>query len=194
MKVVGINGSARKDGNTAMMIRKVFAELEKHAIDTELIQLASKPMKGCSACYACMTKKNKCCVMNDDCFNEAFANMLAADGVILGSPVYAAGVSSQMKAFIDRASMVLAANRGLMRRKAGAVVVAARRGGAISAFDTLNHFLHSKEMFLVGSTYWNMAYGRNVGEVERDEEGMENMSNLGQNMAWLLEKLCRSDN
>ena len=127
--------------------------------------------------------------MEDDAFNECLEKIIAADGVILASPVYSAGVTSQMKAFIDRASIVLAANRGLLRHKAGAALVAARRGGAVSAFDTLNHFLHSKEMFLVGSTYWNMGYGNAAGEVADDQEGMANMVNLGENMAWLLQKL-----
>ena len=189
MKVVGINGSPRLNGNTAILIRTVFAELEQQGIETELIELAGKPLKGCNACWGCMTQKIQRCIMDDDFFNECFAKMVEADGIILGSPVYSADVTSQIKALIDRSSIVLAANRGLFRHKVGAAVTAVRRGGAISAFDTLSHFLHSKEMFLVGSTYWNMVYGRNIGEVESDQEGMENMRNLGQNMAWLLRKI-----
>jgi len=192
MKVIGINGSPRKDGNTAILIQTVFNELNQQGIDTELIQLSEKNIKGCTACWACMTQKNNQCVMTDDCFNDCFAQMVAADGIILGSPVYSAGVTSQIKALIDRASIVLAANRGLFKYKVGAAVIAARRGGAISAFDTLTHFLHSKEMFLVGSTYWNMVYGRDIGEVEQDQEGIANMKNLGQNMAWLLKKIHSS--
>ena len=191
MKVVGINGSPRKDGNTAILIRTVFAELNEQGIETELIQLSGQTVKGCIACWKCMELKNQRCVITDDFFNECLAKMVAADGIILGSPVYSAGVTSQMKALIDRASIVLAANQGLLRHKVGAAVTAVRRGGAISAFDTMTHFLHSKEMFLVGSTYWNMVYGRDVGEVEQDREGMANMKNLGQNMAWLLKKIHR---
>ena len=189
MKVVGINGSPRKDGNTAILIQTVFNELNQQGIETELIQLSEKTIKGCTACAACMTQKNQRCIITDDFFNECFAKMVAADGIILGSPVYSAGVTSQIKALIDRASIVLAGNRGLLKYKVGAAVIAVRRGGAISAFDTLTHFLHSKEMFLVGSTYWNMVYGRDVGEVEQDQEGIANMKNLGQNMAWLLRKI-----
>ncbi len=189
MKVIGVNGSPRKDGNTFLLLQTVFRELNQQGIDTEMIQLGSQNIRGCTACYVCMQKKNRQCVIADDCFNNDLARLAAADGIILGSPVYSAGVSSQMKAFIDRASIVLAANRGLLKHKAGAAVVAARRGGAISAFDTLNHFLHSKEMFLVGSNYWNMVYGRDIGEAASDSEGMDNMRNLGQNMAWLLKKL-----
>lgn len=189
MKVVGMNGSPRQEGNTAILIQTVFNELNEQGIETELIELSGKNIKGCTACWACMTQKNSKCIMTDDCFNEYLSKMVAADGIILGSPVYSSGVTSQIKAFIDRASVVLGANKGLLKHKVGAAVIAVRRGGAISAFDTLSHFLHSKEMFLVGSTYWNMVYGRDIGEVEQDQEGMANMKNLGQNMAWLLKKI-----
>ena len=125
-------------------------------------------------------------------FNECLAKMAGSDGIIPGSPVYSAGVTSQMKALIDRASMVLVGNKGLFKHKVGASVLAARRGGAISAFDTLNNFLYSKEMFLAGSSYWNLVYGNAIGEVEHDQEGIENMKNLGQNITWLLKKIhCR---
>lgn len=193
MKVVGINGSPRKDGNTALLLNAVFAELNARGIETELIQLAGQPLEGCTACCACLAQKNARCAITDDFFNDCFAKMAAAEGIILGSPVYAAGATAQIKALIDRASMVLSANKGLFRHKVGAAVVAARRGGAVGAFDTLTHFLHSKEMYLVGSTYWNMGYGRNIGEVTQDAEGIANMKNLGENMAWLLKKLygCR---
>lgn len=189
MKVVGINGSPRKNGNTAILLQTVFSELYQQGIETELIQLSEQAIRGCNACLGCMKRQNKQCVIIDDGFNDCLAKMISADGIILGSPVYAAGVTSQIKAFIDRASMVLAANKGLLKYKVGAAVTAVRRGGAISAFDTLNHFLHSKEMVLVGSTYWNMVYGEEIGDVTHDLEGITNMKNLGQNMAWLLKKI-----
>lgn len=189
MKVIGINGSPRKDGNTAILIQTVFNELMKQGIETELVQLSGKHIEGCKACWACHKNKDKQCIITDDFFNECFSKMIIADGIILGSPVYSAGVTSQMKALIDRASIVLAGNRGLFKYKVGASVVAARRGGAVSAFDSLNNFLYSKEIFLVGSSYWNMAYGNAIGEVENDQEGIENMKNLGQNMAWILKKI-----
>jgi multimeric flavodoxin WrbA len=189
MKVIGINGSPRKEGNTAILIQTVFQELNQHGIETELISLSGKNIKGCIACRACIKNKNQQCIIKNDDFNDCLGKMIKADGIILGSPVYSAGVTSQIKALIDRASIVLAANKGLLKHKVGATVIAARRGGAISAADTLNHFLHSKEMFLVGSTYWNMVYGNEIGEVEQDQEGMNNMKNLGENMAWLLKKI-----
>lgn len=189
VNVLGISGSPRKDGNTALLIRTIFKELNAKGINTELVQLSDVTIKGCMACGACVVNKHARCVMTDDYFNECFSKMLDADGIILGSPVYSAGVTAQIKALIDRAAIILAAHRGLFKYKVGAAVVAARRGGAISAMDTLNHFLQSKEMFLVGSTYWNMVYGKEIGEVEQDQEGMANMKNLGENMGWLLKKL-----
>ena len=188
IKVLGINGSPHKDGNTALLIRKVFFELESRGIATELIHLSEHPVKGCTACRACFGNRDKKCAVTDDSLNECLEKMAASDGIVLGSPVYSSNVTSQMKAFLDRSAMVLAANRGLLKYKAGAAVVAARRGGAIAAFDTMTHFLHSKEMLLVGSTYWNMAYGNEAGEAEEDTEGMENMKNLGENMAWLFKE------
>jgi multimeric flavodoxin WrbA len=191
LKVVGINGSPRKDGNTAILIKVVFEELAIQGIETELVQLADHPIKGCTGCMSCTQMKNRQCVIVDDFFNECLGKMIEADGIILGSPVYSAGVTSQMKALIDRAAIVLAVNKGLFRHKVGAAVTAVRRGGAISAFDTMTYFLHSKEMFLVGSTYWNMVYGKDIGDVAKDEEGMANMRNLGQNMGWLLQKIYK---
>ncbi|MBN1534842.1 MAG: flavodoxin family protein [Spirochaetes bacterium] len=190
MKVVGINGSPRKDGNTAIIIRRVFSALEKHGIETELLQLAdSKPLRGCVACLGCMKNKDGKCVHTGDMANQCIEKMSAADGIILGSPTYYTDVSAGMKALIERAGYVSRANDYLFRHKAAAAVIAVRRGGATHAFDTINHFLLWNQMYLVGSTYWNMVYGREVGEVEKDEEGMANMDNLGENMALLLKKL-----
>jgi Multimeric flavodoxin WrbA len=189
MKVICINGSPKQRGNTRILLETICEELKQQGIATEILSLAGQNLKGCSDCRACMQLKNKQCVLPADVFNSFLAKMIEADGIILGSPVYSADVTSQMKALLDRASMVLAANKGLLKHKAGAAVVAARRGGGISAFDTLTHFLHSKEMFLVGSNYWNMVYGNLPGEVAADAEGMANMKNLGENMGWLLKRL-----
>lgn len=187
MKVIGINGSARKNGNTSILIQAVFEELEKQGIETELIQLFDKEIKSCKGCFAC--KGNKKCIIKNDDFNECFHKMIEADGIILGSPVYSADISSKMKAFIERSGVIIATNPELIKYKVGASVVAVRRGGGITAVDTLNHFLLNKEVLLVGSTYWNMVYGEEVGDVLKDEEGMRNMKNLGQNMAWLIKKI-----
>lgn len=188
MKVLGINGSARKDGNTAIIIKKIFSKLEQAGIETELIQLADSSIIGCQACYACYKNKDQRCI-HDDIANECIEKMSLADGIILGSPVYFADITAGMKALMERAGFVSKANDNLFKHKAGVAVTAVRRGGAIHAFDTINHFFEYNQMFIVGSTYWNMVHGREIGEVEKDEEGMSNMENIGENMAFLLKKL-----
>lgn len=187
MKVVGINGSARRDGNTALIIKAVFEELEAEGIETELVQLHGKTLVPCKACFGCRGKRQ--CVVANDFFNECFAKVAEADGVVLGSPVYSADVTAGMKAFLERAGVVVATNPGMLRHKVGASVAAVRRGGGLAAVDTMNHFLLNKEAVVVGSTYWNMAYGRDIGDVLNDAEGMANMRNLGQNMAFVLKKI-----
>ena len=186
MKVLGINGSSRKDGNTAIIIGKVFEELNKEDIETELIQLADYDIQPCRGCFACKGRGN--CVLAKDGFAYIFSQMVEADGIILGSPVYSADVSARMKAFLERGGVVVATNPGLLRHKVGASVAAVRRGGGMTTVDTMNHFMLNKEMIIVGSTYWNIIYGKNIGDVLSDDEGMANMHNLGENMAWLIEK------
>jgi multimeric flavodoxin WrbA len=122
--------------------------------------------------------------------NVFIEKMAAADGILLGSPTYVADVSPEIKALIDRACLVSRANGGMFRHKVGAAVIAVRRAGAIHAFDTLNHFFLLSEMIIPGSSYWNVGIGREPGEVEKDEEGIQTMKVLGQNMAWLLKKIC----
>lgn len=187
MKVIGINGSSRKDGNTAIIIGKVFDELNKEGIETELIQLADYEIQPCRGCFACKGRGN--CVSVKDGFAEIFSRMVKADGILLGSPVYSADVSAKMKAFLERGGVVVATNPGLLRHKVGASVAAVRRGGGMTTVDTMNHFMLNKEMIVVGSTYWNMVYGKNVGDVLSDDEGMANMRNLGENMAWIMKRL-----
>ena len=189
MKVMAFNGSARKDGNTAILINYVLKELDKEGIETELFQLAGKKIRGCKACYKCFENKDQQCSFKNDILNECMAKMIEADGIILGSPTYYTDVSTEMKALIDRTGFVARANGDLLKRKLGAAVVAARRAGSIHAFDTLNHFFLIAQMIIPGSNYWNIGFGRNKGEVEKDEEGILIMKTLGQNMAWLLKKL-----
>lgn len=186
MKVLAINGSSRKDGNTAIILNTVLHELKQNGIETELIQLAGQTINPCKACFSCGGKNN--CSFTNDSFAEVFEKMVKADGIILGSPVYSADVSSNMKAFIDRAAVVADMNPKILKHKIGAAVACCRRGGALNAIDTLNHFFLNHEMFVVGSTYWNMVYGQMPGDVLKDEEGMANMKNLGENMVYLLKK------
>lgn len=187
MKVLAINSSARKDGNTAILINRVFEGLNKEGIETEMVQLAGQVIEPCKACWACGGQGN--CVHRKDQFRDIFDKMKEADGILLGSPVYSANISANMQALLERAAVVCDMNPGLLARKAGAAVAAARRGGALNAVDAMNHFFLNHEMFVVGSTYWNMAYGQLSGDVEKDSEGLSNMENLGKNMAYLLKSL-----
>jgi multimeric flavodoxin WrbA len=189
MKVVAFNGSARKDGNTAILIRKVFSELEAEGIDTELVQLAGKTIRGCTACRKCYENKDGRCAVDDDVANECIKKMTEADGIILGSPTYFSDLTTEMKALIDRAGYVARANSHMLKHKVGASVVAVRRAGGIHAFDSINHFFLIGQMFVVGSSYWNVGIGLAKGDVEKDDEGMETMQTLGKNMAWLLKKM-----
>ena len=190
MKVIGINGSARKGGNTSIIIKAVFKELEKEGIETELVQLGGLPIRGCMACMKCYEKKNGKCIISNDVFNDILEKMVTADGIILGSPIYCADVSAEVKALLDRASLVSHANGGaLLKHKVVSSVAAVRRSGALHAIDTMNHFFHLTEGYLVGASYWNMVHGLQPGDVEHDEEGMENMRVLGENMAWLLHQI-----
>ncbi len=190
MKVIAISGSARKDGNTAILVRHVFAELKKEGIETELVQLAGERVRGCAACYQCWKNKDGACVIKDDIVNSCIEKMKGAHGIILASPTYFADITSEMKAFMDRSGMVSRANGDMFKRKAGAAIVAVRRAGAIHAFDTLNHFFLIGQMVIPGSSYWNVGVGREIGEVESDDEGMQTMKALGENMAWLLKRIA----
>jgi multimeric flavodoxin WrbA len=140
----------------------------------------------------CFDKKDGHCAQDKDALNEWLDDMAAADGIILGTPVYFANISGQIKCFLDRAWMVARANDNLFKRKVGAAVVAARRAGAVSAFHALNTYFGISEMIIAGSTYWNMGYGREKGESLQDAEGLQNMANLGKNMAWLIKSITAS--
>lgn len=194
MNVVAFNGSPRKDGNTAAMLRYVLQELEREGIQTELVQLADLKLRGCRACFQCFTAKNRHCALADDGLNACIDKMVAADGILLGSPTYFADLTADLKALIDRAGMTARANGEMFRRKVGAAVVAVRRAGAIHAFDSINHFFLISQMIVPGSCYWNIALGREKGEAEKDKEGVQTMQVLGQNMAWLMKHISESMN
>jgi multimeric flavodoxin WrbA len=189
MKVIAFNGSPRKEGNTYQAISIVFDELKKEGIETELIQLGGKQIHGCLACYKCFENKDKKCSIKNDELNDYIDKMLEADGIIIGSPVYFSNVSSEVKALIDRAGLVSRANDDLFKRKVGAAVVAARRAGGCPTFAAINFFFLIGQMIVPGSTYWNLGIGRQPGDIQKDEEGIETFRNLGKNMAWLLKKI-----
>ena len=188
-RVVAFSGSARKDGNTAFLVRTALSRMQEEGIKTELVQLAGKPIRGCRACRKCFERKDKKCAVANDVVNDCIAKMLDADGVILASPTYFADASPEIMSLVCRAGMVAKANGDMFKRTAGAAVVAVRRAGAVHAFDSLNHFFTISQMLIVGSSYWNIGFGREKGEAKADQEGMETMKTLGDNMAWLIKKL-----
>jgi multimeric flavodoxin WrbA len=189
LKVVAFNGSPRKEGNTAALIKHVLIELEKEGIETELVPVGGKSIHGCTACTKCFENRDRKCVIDKDIVNECIEKMLEADGIILGSPTYFADLTPELKALIDRAGFVAKANSEMFRYKVGAAVVAVRRAGSIHVFDSINHFFTISQMIIPGSSYWNMGMGLAEGDVEKDEEGIRTMQILGINMAWLLKKL-----
>ena len=189
MKVLGINCSPRKGGNTEILLKEVFKPLEENKIKTELIQIGGKKISGCIACMKCRKKEDGRCHHGNDFINECIEKMEKADGILIGSPVYMADLSGDAKAFMEVAGYALRGAGNPLKRKAGAAVIAVRRAGAIHAFDSINHFFLINEMIIPGSSYWNIGIGREKGEVLKDEEGMKTMRVLGENMAWLLLKI-----
>jgi multimeric flavodoxin WrbA len=186
MKVVAFNGSPRKDGNTTILINHAFRELEKEGIETELVQLAGKEIHGCIACYKCFENKDRLCAIKNDIANECIEKMINTDGIILGSPVYFADLTAEMKALIDRAGFVSLANGRVYVNKVAAAVVAVRRSGAIHTMDSMSHFFLGGQMIIVGCA---IGVGRDKGDVEKDEEGIQAAKLLGRRMAWCLQKL-----
>lgn len=189
MKVVAFNGSARKEGNTDILIKAVLNEISAAGIDTEIYNLRGREIRGCTACNKCFEKQNHQCAIKKDVANECIEKMREADGIILGSPTYFTDVSTEMKALIDRAGYVAKANNDMLRRKVGAGVVAVRRAGSNHVFTTINNFFLISQMIIPGSNYWNMGLGLDKGDVKNDTEGMNTMAVLGKNMAWLMEKI-----
>jgi multimeric flavodoxin WrbA len=188
MKVVAFNGSPRKDGNTAFLIRQSLKELEKEGIQTELIHLKG-PIQGCIACYKCFESKDGQCALDKDMVNDCITKIAHSNGIILGSPTYFADLSLELKALIDRSGFVAKANGDMFRLKVVAAVVAARRAVAIHVLDSINHFFLISQIVIPGSSYWNLGMGLEKGDVEKDREGIKTMEVLGQNMAWLMKKI-----
>ena len=185
MKVLALNGSPRKNGNTATLLEKVLSPLIEAGWETEIVQIGGQKIQGCRGCLKCAEKKNRRCVFDNDILNGVLEKMLAADAMILGTPCYFTDMSAEMKALVDRAGFVAFVNGGLFQGKIGAAVVAAGRGGATHAFDSINHMFLMSRMIVPGSTYWNMGYGSNDKDVLNDSYGMENMNHLGRTIAWL---------
>ncbi len=190
MKVVAVNGSAREGGNTRIMLDHVCAALEKGGIETRIFELAGKAIHGCRVCETCSGADPECTQYDDD-INEVLPELLQADGIILGSPVYFSDVTPEMKALIDRAGRVnRTGGHKLLTRKVASAVAAVRRAGAIRTLDTMTHFFTVNDMVVVGSSYWNVGIAHDKGDMFEDAEGLRTMTRLGENMAWVMKKLA----
>lgn len=186
VNVLAFNGSPNREGNTWHALKMVTSELEKEGIETEIIHVGNKVIRGCTACGQCVKNKDEQCVLPGDEVNQWLQKMKHADGIILGSPVHYAAMAGTMKSFLDRAFYVSSVNDGMLRHKVGAAVVAVRRSGGLPTFEQLNNFLLYSEMLLPTSNYWNVIHGTRPGEATEDTEGLQIMRVLGKNMAWLL--------
>jgi multimeric flavodoxin WrbA len=189
MKVVAFNGSPRVNGNTHQALMVVLEELRNEGIETELIDICREELKPCRACSTCGKNKDERCVIVEDRMNEYIQKVKAADGMIIGSPVYFGNMTAQTKAFIDRIGYVSRANGDMFKRKVGAAVAVNRRAGALETFSEINKLFLISQMIVPGSSYWNVGTALKPGDIAEDEEGVRTLKVLGQNMAWLLRKL-----
>ncbi|NUQ62180.1 MAG: flavodoxin family protein [Pirellulales bacterium] len=189
MKVLAISGSPRPGGNTDILVKLASEILAAEGIETDFLSLADRPVKPCMACGGCFRSDTIRCVQEDPAFEGILDRFAAANGVLIGSPVYFGSATPQTMALLDRVGYVARRHRELLRRKVGAAIVVARRAGQNFTFAQLNYFFLISEMIVPGSTYWNVAFGREKGEVTSDAEGMETVRNLAKNMAWLMKRL-----
>lgn len=186
MKVIAINGSPHQKGNTyhsLHVMEEVFVDQE---IEFEILNIGGRAIHGCIGCGKCKQMQNETCSLGADGVDEWLQTLKTADGIVLGSPVYYAGMTGTMKCFLDRVFYVAGVNGSLFARKIGASVAVMRRGGGIATFDSLNHYFSISEMPIASSTYWNTVHGGVPGEVLQDDEGMQTLKNLALNMVWLL--------
>ena len=190
MKVIAINGSPRRNGNTSILIEETFKIFRSEGIETEVIQLGNKPVHGCTACGKCREIQDRKCHIKNDLLNLCIEKMIEADGIILGTPVYFADVSTEIKALMDVAGYVTRGNGHLLKRKVGAGLISVRRGGALPTFDAMNRFFLINQMIVPGSSYWNFAFGKNQGDVLQDEEGINTIRTLAENMSWLMKEVA----
>lgn len=188
MKVVGIVGSPRKNGNTKILTSHALKTIAEEGIETELILLSGKEIKPCNACNAC--KESGDCVIKDD-FLPIFNKMIEADGIILASPVYYGSCTALLKALMERAGWLSRPKGQPFNRKVGGCLVVARRAGQNFTVAEINFWFQIMGMTVPGSTYWNIAFGREPGEVASDEEGLRTVLNFGKNMAFVMKKISR---
>ena len=182
MKVLMINGSPRPKGNTSIALAEIAKQLEKHGIESEMVWIGNKPIRGCIACNSCREKPGAC-VFNDDVCNGISAKMNEADALIVGSPVYYGQPNGALMAIVQR---MLYSNGAAFQGKPAAAVAVCRRGGATAAFQTLNMPFMLMNMPVVPSQYWNIVYGREPGQAALDTEGLQTMRTLANNLAAML--------
>lgn len=189
MKLLAVNGSPRKEGNTSRMLDRVCRPLAEAGIEVETVYMHGLDFAQCKACCACMKKKDKHCHgYKDDC-NEIIDKVIASDIILLGSPVYFGSVTGQIKAFMDRVGFVNRVNEQFLPRKIGAAVTPARRAGEVLTFAELNLWFLINGMVVPGSSYWNVGHGLKEGDIEQDKEAMETCDELAKNLLWLAEKI-----
>ena len=189
MKVVAINGSPRKGGNTEIMLNAVLEPIKAAGVETKIIQVGGQNIHGCRGCWACQKLLNRKCAFNDDIVNDILEDLFSANAIIWGTPSYYSNMTPELKALIDRAGIVASANGKLFRHKVGAAVIAERRGGGSFIQASIHEMMLMSEMIIPGSTYWNFGFGRDKGEISADAEAMANMKNLGENILMLIQKL-----
>jgi len=187
MKVLGVSGSPRREGNTELAVKTALQVLEKGGVETEFVSLAGRPIKPCLACGGCSDSPH--CVQDDNDFEEILQQFLSADGIIIASPVYFGSATPEIMALVDRVGCIARRNGNLLARKVGAAIAVARRAGQNFTFAQLNFFFLISSMIVPGSTYWNVGFGLDRGELSADDEGIKTISNLAENMTWLLEKI-----
>ncbi len=185
MKVLLFNGSPRTSGNSFKALEVIKQTFVEENIDAEIIQIGKLDLKGCMGCGACFKTKDNKCITNDE-LNEIIPKVIDADGCVFASPVYYAGMSPQLKSFMDRLFYVSGANGNYFYHKVGASVVAVRRSGGSATFDDINKFLLYSEMLIPTSNYWNIVHGAKPGEILQDEEGIQILKRLALNMIWTL--------
>ena len=191
MRVIAINGSPHKNGNTYESLAVITGELQKQGIETEIVHIGNKVIRGCTGCKYCQKNEENNCVFNDDAVNETALKMAGADGIILGSPVYYSGIAGTMKSFLDR---VFYTKSKYFRYKVCTAVVAVRRSGGVDTFHQLNNYFNLGEMIIVPSHYWSVIHGRNPGEVLLDSEGIQTVREVGKSMTWLMKSLDHAKN
>ena len=190
MKVLGISGSPRSGGNTDILIKLALDVLAEEGMETDFLSLADRPIKPCIACGGCSKSEKIACVQADPAFEGVIERFIAADGILVGSPVYFGSATPQTMAMLDRVGYVARRHGNPLRRKVGAAVVVARRAGQNFTLAQLNNFFFLCDMIVPGSTYWNIAFGLDKGDVNNDAEGIETIRHLAANMAWVMKKLA----